>query len=106
MLLTGTCTVPVTYRSVTLSSDRRAVFYETRRCAAGRRRTDLGFGCGEGCDPPKKKAAEKVSDAARELFYKHGIRAVGVDEIVNQAGVTKPSLYRSYSSKDALIASC
>jgi AcrR family transcriptional regulator len=66
----------------------------------------LGFGCGEGSGPPKKKAAEKVSDAARELFYKRGIRAVGVDEIVNQAGVTKPSLYRSYPSKDDLIASC
>lgn len=65
----------------------------------------MGFGFGEGCGH-KKKAAEKVSDAARELFYKHGIRAVGVDEIVNQAGVTKPSLYRSYASKDELIASC
>ena len=62
----------------------------------------FGFGgCGQ-----KKKAAEKVSDAARELFYKHGIRAVGVDEIVSQAGVTKPSLYRTYASKDDLIASC
>jgi AcrR family transcriptional regulator len=67
---------------------------------------DLGFGCGEGCGPPKKKAAEKVSETARELFYKRGIRAVGVDEIVTQAGVTKPSLYRSYPSKDDLIASC
>jgi AcrR family transcriptional regulator len=66
----------------------------------------LVLGCGSGCGPPKKKAAEKVSDAARELFYKHGIRAVGVDEIVTQAGVTKPSLYRSYASKDDLIGSC
>jgi AcrR family transcriptional regulator len=64
------------------------------------------FDCGEGCGPPKKKAAEKVSETAKELFYKHGIRAVGVDEIVNQAGVTKPSLYRSYPSKDDLVACC
>lgn len=64
------------------------------------------FGCGDGCGPPKKKAAEKVSETAKDLFYRHGIRAVGVDEIVNQAGVTKPSLYRSYASKDDLIASC
>lgn len=64
------------------------------------------FGCGDGCGPPKKKAGEKVSETAKDLFYRHGIRAVGVDEIVNQAGVTKPSLYRSYASKDDLIASC
>ncbi|MCG2604839.1 MAG: TetR/AcrR family transcriptional regulator, partial [Achromobacter sp.] len=41
---------------------------------------------------------------AREMFYRDGIRAVGVDAIVNQAGVTKPSLYRSFSSKDELAA--
>ena len=42
---------------------------------------------------------------ARDLFYRDGIRAVGVDEIVRQAGVTKPSLYRSFPSKDELAAS-
>ena len=70
------------------------------------RGTELVFGCGEGCGPHKKKAAEKVSDTAKELFYKRGIRAVGVDEIVTHAGVTKPSLYRSYSSKDDLVTCC
>ena len=58
-----------------------------------------------GCDR-KKKASEKVSETAKDLFYRRGIRAVGVDEIVNQAGVTKPSLYRTYSSKDDLITCC
>lgn len=43
--------------------------------------------------------------AARELFYRQGIRAVGVEEIVARAGVTKPSLYRAYASKDELAAS-
>ncbi|WP_219720057.1 TetR/AcrR family transcriptional regulator, partial [Clostridioides difficile] len=38
------------------------------------------------------------------LFYRRGIRAVGVDAIVTQAGVTKPSLYRSFPSKDELVA--
>jgi AcrR family transcriptional regulator len=51
------------------------------------------------------RAAERILDVARDLFYKEGIRAVGVDEIVRQAGVTKPSLYRSFASKDALAAS-
>lgn len=58
------------------------------------------------CDAPRKNAGQRIFDVARDLFYKRGIRAVGVDEIVCQAGVTKPSLYRSYDSKDALVAAC
>jgi AcrR family transcriptional regulator len=49
-----------------------------------------------------KRAAERIRDTARALFYKEGIRAVGVEQIVNRAGVTKPSLYRSFTSKDSL----
>lgn len=52
--------------------------------------------------PPR--AAERIRASARELFYREGIRAVGVDEIVNRAGVTKPSLYRAFPSKDDLAA--
>ncbi len=51
-----------------------------------------------------KLAADRIRKTARELFYREGIRAVGVDEIVSKAGVTKPSLYRSFSSKDELAA--
>jgi len=53
-----------------------------------------------------KLAGEKIRHKARDLFYRQGIRAVGVDEIVNAAGVTKPSLYRSFPSKDDLVAAC
>jgi AcrR family transcriptional regulator len=49
-------------------------------------------------------AIDRIRKTARELFYREGIRAVGVDEIVTRAGVTKPSLYRSFSSKDELAA--
>ena len=56
-----------------------------------------------GSQPPR--AAERILGVARDLFYREGIRAVGVDEIVRQAGVTKPSLYRSFPSKDELAAS-
>ncbi|RYF96929.1 MAG: TetR/AcrR family transcriptional regulator [Caulobacteraceae bacterium] len=52
--------------------------------------------------PPR--AADKIRETARRLFYTQGIRAVGVDQIVQEAGVTKPSLYRAYPSKDALAA--
>lgn len=53
---------------------------------------------------PAPRAAERIRASARELFYREGIRAVGVDEIVNRAGVTKPSLYRAFPSKDDLAA--
>jgi AcrR family transcriptional regulator len=52
----------------------------------------------------KLRAADRIRQTARALFYREGIRAVGVDEIVTQAGVTKPSLYRSFASKDELAA--
>jgi AcrR family transcriptional regulator len=64
----------------------------------------MKFGCGNDGSGPKKNAAQRLSETAKELFYQRGIRAVGVDEIVTHAGVTKPSLYRSFSSKDELVA--
>lgn len=60
----------------------------------------------EGCCEPKKNAATRIFETAQQLFYQRGIRAVGVDEIVCTAGVTKPSLYRSFASKDDLVAAC
>jgi AcrR family transcriptional regulator len=60
--------------------------------------------CGEGS--AKKNAAQRIFETARDLFYRRGVRAVGVDEIVAQAGVTKPSLYRAFASKDDLVAAC
>lgn len=54
----------------------------------------------------KKTAASRIFDTARDLFYRRGVRAVGVDEIVCEAGVTKPSLYRAFKSKDDLVAAC
>ena len=53
-------------------------------------------------NPPPRRAIDKIRDSARELFYAEGIRAVGVEEIVSRAGVTKPSLYRGFGSKDEL----
>ena len=53
--------------------------------------------------PTRKLARDKVFDVAADLFYRKGIRAVGVDEIVKEAGVAKISLYRSFPSKDDLV---
>jgi AcrR family transcriptional regulator len=46
---------------------------------------------------------DRILNTARELFYKEGARAVGVDTVVAQSGVAKTSLYRWFPSKDALI---
>lgn len=59
-----------------------------------------------GSEIARKTAASKIFDTARDLFYRRGVRAVGVDEIVCEAGVTKPSLYRAFKSKDDLVAAC
>ncbi|MBB6092594.1 AcrR family transcriptional regulator [Povalibacter uvarum] len=47
---------------------------------------------------------DRLLNTARELFYREGARAVGVDTVVAQSGVAKTSLYRWFPSKDALIA--
>lgn len=48
-------------------------------------------------------AQEHLLRAAEELFYKEGVRTVGVEAVVERAGVNKMSLYRQFSSKDDLI---
>ena len=48
--------------------------------------------------------AERILAAADRLFYHKGIRAVGVDAIAAEAGISKRSLYDTFPSKDALVA--
>jgi AcrR family transcriptional regulator len=48
--------------------------------------------------------AERILAAADRLFYSQGIRAVGVDTVAAEAGVSKRTLYNHYPSKDDLIA--
>jgi AcrR family transcriptional regulator len=52
----------------------------------------------------KTPAAERILHTASEMFYRKGIRAVGVDSIAAEAGVTKKTLYEKYGSKDELVA--
>jgi AcrR family transcriptional regulator len=52
---------------------------------------------------PEKRAGERIFEVAADLFYRESIRSVGVETIVQQAGVAKISLYRSFASKDDLI---
>jgi AcrR family transcriptional regulator len=47
---------------------------------------------------------ERLLNTAADLFYREGIRAVGVDLVVERTGVAKTSLYRHFPSKNDLIA--
>jgi AcrR family transcriptional regulator len=48
-------------------------------------------------------ARERILDASYELFSKRGIRAVGINEVIERAGVATATLYRHFPSKDALV---
>jgi AcrR family transcriptional regulator len=57
--------------------------------------------------PPRKgepTARERILATASKLFYRDGIRAVGIDTVLAESGVAKASLYRVFPSKDTLIA--
>lgn len=53
--------------------------------------------------PQTESVRDRILNTARELFYRDGIHAVGVDTVVAQSGVAKTSLYRWFPSKDALV---
>jgi len=52
----------------------------------------------------RRPGAERLLATASELFYREGIRAVGVDTISEKAGVSKRTLYNRFGGKDELIA--
>lgn len=47
---------------------------------------------------------DRILKTASALFYRRGVRAVGVDLVVEEAGVAKTSLYRHFRTKDDLVA--
>jgi AcrR family transcriptional regulator len=48
------------------------------------------------------KARERILESAYELFSRNGLRAVGIDEVIEHASVAKATLYRHFASKDEL----
>jgi AcrR family transcriptional regulator len=51
----------------------------------------------------RPSARERLLAAANELFYEEGVHTVGIDRVIEHAGVAKGSLYNTFGSKDALI---
>jgi AcrR family transcriptional regulator len=54
--------------------------------------------------PRELAPRERILAAAGALFYRHGIRAVGVEAIAEAAHTNKMTLYRHFASKDELVA--
>jgi AcrR family transcriptional regulator len=48
-------------------------------------------------------ARERILETASQLFYQNGIRAVGIDTIINQSNVAKMTFYKHFKSKDLLV---
>ena len=52
---------------------------------------------------PNLSARDRILESAYDLFSRRGIRGVGIDEVIERAAVAKATLYRHFSSKDALV---
>ena len=48
---------------------------------------------------------DRLLDAADRLFYREGVRAVGIDRVLAEAAAAKASLYQHFGCKDQLVAS-
>jgi AcrR family transcriptional regulator len=86
---------------------KRRLTMEPGRVAAGGGDTQRGLAAGPAREPgsarDSRPARERILDTAAELFYRDGYGAVGVDTIIEHAGVAKMTLYRNFASKDELI---
>jgi AcrR family transcriptional regulator len=51
----------------------------------------------------RQPARERLLAAAEELFYQEGVQSVGIDKVIERAGVAKASLYGNFKGKDDLV---
>jgi AcrR family transcriptional regulator len=56
-----------------------------------------------GAPPPAETGRERLLAVAIRLFYERGIHAIGLDAIVEEAGVTKTTFYKHFAGKDELV---
>lgn len=54
--------------------------------------------------PPDASVRERILETATRLFYREGIQAVGIQRLIDEAGIAKASLYAHFASKDDLVA--
>ncbi|MDE3131138.1 MAG: TetR/AcrR family transcriptional regulator [Acidobacteriota bacterium] len=54
-------------------------------------------------DALRRSPRERLLEAARELFYAEGVHTVGIDRVIERAGVAKASLYATFGSKEGLV---
>jgi AcrR family transcriptional regulator len=52
----------------------------------------------------KTKSEDRILAAAADLFYTHGLRGVGIDQVIEVSGVAKSTLYAHFRTKDQLVA--
>lgn len=51
----------------------------------------------------RPSARERLLTAANELFYGEGVQSVGIDRVIDRAGVAKASLYNLFGNKEGLV---
>ncbi|MBN9169560.1 MAG: TetR/AcrR family transcriptional regulator [Microbacterium sp.] len=54
-------------------------------------------------DTARPSARQRLLDAATRLFYGEGIHSVGVDRIIDEAGVTRATMYKQFAGKEGLV---
>jgi AcrR family transcriptional regulator len=54
-------------------------------------------------DSTRRSPRERLLEAAGELFYAEGVQSVGIDRVIERAGVAKASLYSTFGSKEELV---
>lgn len=54
--------------------------------------------------PASNVHRDKLLETAAGLFYSEGIKGVGVDRILSEAGTTRATMYRHFAGKEALVA--
>lgn len=52
---------------------------------------------------PRSEPAQRLLDTAARLFYAEGIKGVGIDRVLAEAGVTRATMYRHFPGKEALV---
>src|SRR5271163_3988322 len=56
-----------------------------------------------GRDGVRRSPRERLLQAASDLFYAEGVQSVGIDRVIERAGVAKASLYSTFGSKERLV---